>query len=149
MFGHISRLCTLVLVCSLSPISAQAENRVLVEIDRAQIMRLDEAAGSIIIGNPAIADAAVQDVRTLVLTGKSVGSTNIIVLDVDGKEVLNRIVEVMPAANAAMTMYKGPTRQSYACSPVCEPTLKAGDEKSFFESVLASSEAKAAQSAPK
>lgn len=145
MFRNFPKICLVAFVCSLFTLAAQAESRVLVEIDRAQILRLDQPAGSIIIGNPAIADAAVQDVRTLVLTGKSVGSTNLIILDADGKEVLNQIIDVLSPASAAMTMYKGPTRQSYSCAPVCEPTVKAGDGKEYFESLLAATQARNAQ----
>ena len=145
MFSVFFRLFALALACGLSAFAALADGQILVETDRAQILRLEQPAGSIIIGNPGIADATVQDVRTLVLTGKSVGSTNIIILDGEGNEMLNRVVEVTAPSNAAVTMYKGPVRQSYSCSPICEPTLKVGDNKDYFEGVLASTTAKNAQ----
>ena len=145
MFSIFLRVCALALTSCLPAFAALADGQILVETDRAQILRLDQPAGSIIIGNPGIADATVQDVRTLVLTGKSVGSTNIIILDGEGNEMLNRVVEVTTPSNGAMTVYKGPVRESFSCSPVCEPTLKVGDNKDYFENLLAATTSKNAQ----
>ena len=41
-----------------------------VEMNQAKIVRLSKSADTIIVGNPAIADASVQDASTIVLTGK-------------------------------------------------------------------------------
>lgn len=112
---------------------ASVAGTVLVEVDRAQLLRLDEPAGAIIIGNPMIADAAIHDRNMLVITGKSFGSTNLIVLDHDGRQILSRTLEVRVAARSVVTMHKGAARQSYSCSPVCEPTLLSGDSKGYFD----------------
>lgn len=120
---------------ALADDAAAGPSRVLVEVDRAQIMRLDEPAAAIIIGNPLIADAAVHDQNMIVLTGKSFGSTNMIILDHDGNEVASRTLEVRERRDAVVTMHKGTGRMSYSCSPNCEPTLLAGDSTEYFNSV--------------
>jgi hypothetical protein len=71
----------------------------------------------------------------LVITGKSYGSTNLIVLDGAGKEILSKTLEVRVGAESVVTMHKGAARQSYSCSPVCEPTLLSGDSKEYFDAV--------------
>lgn len=113
--------------------AAMAANRVLVEVDRAQLLRLDQPASAIIIGNPLIADAAVHDNKMLVITGKSFGSTNLIVLDSEGNEILTKTLEVRVGSDSVVTMHKGALRQSYSCSPLCEPTLLSGDSKEYFD----------------
>ena len=115
--------------------SMAASKRVIVEVDRAQIMRLDDAATSIIVGNPLIADAAVHDQNMIIITGKSFGTTNMIVLDYKGNEVMSRTLEVREREDAVVTMHKGTGRMSYSCSPNCEPTLLAGDSPDYFNSV--------------
>lgn len=115
---------------------AQADQRLLVEVDKAQILRLPAPASSIIIGNPMIADASVQDTQMLIITGKSYGTTNLIVLDANGMEVANRTLEVRFSSPSTLTMYKGPSRQSMSCSPNCEPTLLSGDQGDYFTQVL-------------
>lgn len=130
----------LLCIFAAAPVPAAAEeapadvaNRVLVEVDRAQILRLDEPAAAIIIGNPLIADAAVHDRDMLVITGKSFGSTNLIVLDHAGRRIVTKTLEVRVGSDALVTMHRGPSRQSYSCSPVCEPTLLSGDSKTYFD----------------
>jgi len=126
----------LALACLLFVASvAKASETILVEVDRAQLLRLDEPAGSVIIGNPVIADAAIQDQRMLIITGKSFGSTNLIVLDGEGNEILSKTLEVRVGSNSVVTMHRGAARYSYSCSPVCEPTLQSGDNKEYFDAV--------------
>lgn len=124
----------------LAPGAASAEDgmdskRVVVEVDRAQIMRLEDDAAAIIVGNPLIADAAVHDQDMIIITGKSFGSTNMIVLDHKGNEVMTRTLEVRERNDAVVTMHKGTGRMSYSCSPNCEPTLLAGDSTDYFNAV--------------
>ena len=59
-------------------------NSVIVIVDQAKIFRVSRPAATIIIGNPAIVDATVEDDQTLVLTGRAFGVTNLIVLDSKG-----------------------------------------------------------------
>ena len=60
---------------------------VLVTVDQAKVFRVSRPAGTIIIGNPAIVDATIQDDQTLILTGRSFGVTNLIVLDANGNQL--------------------------------------------------------------
>ncbi|MDP2620622.1 MAG: pilus assembly protein N-terminal domain-containing protein [Hyphomicrobiales bacterium] len=110
-----------------------ADEQMLLEVDRALLLRLDQPASAVIIGNPMIADAAIQDQRMLVITGKSFGSTNLIVLDRNGEEIISRILEVKLGAQSVVTMHRGPQRNTYTCSPACEPTLRSGDSKDYFD----------------
>jgi len=128
-------LCLTLAALALSSGVSVASEQMLVEVDRAQLLRLDKPAATVIIGNPMIADAAVQDQQTLVITGKSFGSTNLIVLDEDGQELLSRILEVRLGAKSVVTMHRGAAQNSYSCAPVCEPTLRSGDSVDYFEAV--------------
>src|ERR1700720_3514817 len=63
---------------------AGAAETLTVVLDQAQIMQLPDRVGTIIIGNPLIADVALQAGGNVVVTGKGYGSTNLIVLDPAG-----------------------------------------------------------------
>lgn len=115
--------------------SALAEERVRVEVDKALILRLDEPAATIVIGNPMIADASVQGEKMLVVTGRSFGTTNLIALDRKGNEIMTRTLDVQYSSKALVTVHKGPARQSLTCAPVCETTLNVGDSTAYFEGV--------------
>ncbi|MBL4756583.1 MAG: pilus assembly protein N-terminal domain-containing protein [Rhizobiales bacterium] len=113
----------------------QAAETMLVLVDQAQILRLSEPAASIIIGNPMIADATVQDNKMLVITGISYGTTNMIILNEDGREIFSRQLEVRLSSYSQVTVQRGGDRFSYACAPKCEPILAIGDQTEQFEAV--------------
>jgi len=67
-----------------APASAQ-ERPLEVRIHQATRVNLSAAAGSVIVANPGIADVAVTDARTLFITGKDYGVTEIIAVDALGR----------------------------------------------------------------
>ena len=113
-----------------SPALAQSVD---LTIDFAKIMTLDRPAETIVIGNPGIADATVEDDRTIVLTGKTAGATNLIVLDSEGKEVVNVVVRVSSDIRQLTTVFYGSQRQTYSCAPTCEQVISVGDNPERFE----------------
>ncbi|MDD9909087.1 MAG: pilus assembly protein N-terminal domain-containing protein [Ahrensia sp.] len=103
-----------------------------VVVDRAKVVRIAKPADTVIIGNPAIVDATVQDARTLVLTGRSFGVTNLIVLDINGDPIVDETVVVTGHETNTVRIYRRSVRETLACSPVCEPTLTIGDDSNTF-----------------
>ncbi len=113
--------------------AAAMEDTIDVKIDFAKIIKLERAAGTIVIGNPGIADASVQDDQTLILTGKSAGSTNMIVLDSEGAEVANTTIRVSSNVKRLTTVFYGSKRQTLSCAPTCEQVVSVGDAPELFE----------------
>jgi Flp pilus assembly secretin CpaC len=122
---------------STAAIAVAAEGPIDVTIDFAKVLKLDAPAQTIIIGNPGIADASVDDEKTLVLTGKTAGTTNLIVLDKDGKEILNTTLRVASDIRQLTTIFYGQDRQTFSCAPVCERVVSVGDEKQHFDDASA------------
>jgi Flp pilus assembly secretin CpaC len=120
------------LAAALVPGVAQAQDLV-VKYDQATIVRLSRPATEIIIGNPTIADVAIQSGTSMVITGKSFGVTNIIALDAQGQVIRDQRVLVRLDDERMVQVHKGTQRQSFACSPNCAPTLTVGDEDAFFK----------------
>lgn len=129
----------------LAPMAAQAESApVSVKVNMARILRINAPAATVIIGNPGIADAAIQDPQTLVLTGKSYGKTNLIVLDSQGNPIADTMIEVVQEQAGLVTVYLGDKRTSLACEPVCQPIIMLGDDSAFTGETISSSSAVAA-----
>lgn len=105
-------------------------------MDQARVMRLPPLVSTLVIGNPLIADATVQRGGIMVLTGKSVGSTNLIALDARGEPLMTLQVRVRVQNDAVVQVYRGAERETYSCSPTCERTIAVGDSKAFFETAL-------------
>lgn len=92
-------------------------------------MKLPRAADTVVIGNSAIADAAVQDASTIVLTGKGFGVTNIVALDSQGSPILDEQVTVVRQAVSSVRIYRRSQVQTMSCTPYCESATKTEAEK--------------------
>ena len=112
--------------------SAEGEDVLKIIVDRAKVVRIARTADTIIVGNPAIVDATIQDARTIVLTGRSFGVTNLIVLDADGNAIVDETIVVQSHEHKTVRIYRRAIRQTLACSPICEPTLTIGDDSVIF-----------------
>jgi hypothetical protein len=121
---------------------AASANDLIVKYDQSQLLRLPRPAAEIIIGNPTIADVSVQGGNLLVVTGKSFGITNIISLDADRNIIQDQRVLVQRDEVRVVNLQKGGKRESYNCSPQCNPTITIGDDPAYFASVSANTERK-------
>ena len=113
-----------------------AAETVTVVLDQAQLMQLPDRVGTIIIGNPLIADVSLQAGGTMVVTGKGYGATNIIALDRNGATLMTTTVQVVGARDAVV-VYRGVDRESYSCTPKCERRITLGDAPPYFDATLA------------
>ncbi|MDB5541889.1 MAG: pilus assembly protein CpaC [Devosia sp.] len=114
---------------------------VSVKVNMARILRINAPASTVIIGNPGIADVTIQDPQTLVLTGKSYGQTNLIVLDNEGNPIADTMIEVVQEQAGLVTVYLGDKRTSLACEPVCQPIIMLGDDTGYTGTTIGSSQA--------
>ncbi|TIQ35156.1 MAG: hypothetical protein E5X48_15520 [Mesorhizobium sp.] len=110
-------------------VPARAGAGIEVTMNQAKIVKLSRAADTIVIGNPAIADAAVQDASTVVLTGKGFGVTNLVVLDSDGSPIIDEQVTVVRQAASSVRIYRRAEVQTMSCTPYCESSYKSEAEK--------------------
>jgi hypothetical protein len=112
-----------------------ALDRLEVTVDHAQIAKLPTGTTTVVVGNPLVADASIQQSGVMVVTGRSYGRTNILVLDAQGKTLSDIGVDVTPSDQGIVTVYRGAGRETYACAPLCETTLRVGDRPEYFDSV--------------
>src|ERR1700730_2459473 len=119
----------------------------MVRYDQSQLLRLPRPATEVIIGNPSIADVAIQGGNLLVVTGKSFGVTNIIALDAQRNVVQDQRVVVDHDDLRTLSLYKGTKRESYTCTPDCSPTITVGDGMEDFDAIAKSAQQKSSSSA--
>jgi Pilus formation protein N terminal region len=155
VFGRRRRLFrvwawTVIFAATLGASPTQADT-LTVSVDQAQVLKLPERIATIVIGNPLIADAALQSGGVLVITGKSYGSTNLLVLDRNGRVVMDKTVQVLGVSGGELVVvYRGIERESYSCTPDCERRITLGDSPTYFNATLAETGARSgqAQAAP-
>lgn len=131
--GALKR-ATLAIGVLFAPNLAAAED-LIVQYDQARLLRLPEPAANIIIGNPSIADVTLQSTELLVITGKTFGVTNIIILDKSNKIILSQRLMVKSDDQKVVSLQRGISTTTFACVPKCEPVLKVGDEPNHFSEV--------------
>ena len=74
-------------------------------------------------------------VGVLVLTGKSFGVTNFIALDASGGMLGESMVSVTAPSDSTVMVQRGLERQTYSCTPVCQPSVALGDSSGYFNEV--------------
>ena len=140
--ARAAALATIVFAAAaFGTVSARAED-LIVKYDQSQLLRLPRPATEIIIGNPAIADVAVQAGNLLVVTGKTFGITNIIALDAERNVIQDQRVLVRRDEVKVVNLMRGTERQSYNCTPQCNPSITVGDEQKYFDTISKASRAK-------
>ncbi len=108
---------------------APAEAGIEVTMNQAKIVKLARPADTIVVGNPAIADASVQDASTVVLTGKGFGVTNLVILDADGAPIIDEQITVVRQNASSVRIYRRAEVQTMSCTPYCESSYKSDAER--------------------
>ncbi len=94
-----------------------------VEIDQAQRVQLRGPAGSVIVGNPAIADVTVVDSNTLYITGKGYGVTEVVAVDQIGRTVFqSQVIVTDGAGSGRVRVWRAGQATEMACAASCSPT---------------------------
>lgn len=106
-----------------------------VTLDLATLMHVPKETSTLVIGNPTIADASVQRNGLIVVTGKSYGTTNLLMLDKDGQTLRELMVSVKAPSSANLVVQRGVDRETYSCHPRCQQTLTLGDSQKYFSEV--------------
>ena len=135
----------------LAPLPAHAAALSLA-MDQVRTLTFPAPVATVYVGNPSIADINMIDARHAFVIGKGFGSTNIVALDHDGKQVSNTAVAVLsdPGGASTLVLNRGAQRVTYSCSASrCEMTPEPGDSNDVFSQVngQASSHANTARQA--
>jgi Flp pilus assembly secretin CpaC len=107
---------------------AAADNGIEVVLNQAKIVKLTKDASTIVVGNPEIVDATVQDARTIVLTGKGFGVTNLVILDPSGAPVVDQSVFVSRNDEKTLRVFRRSKMQTLSCTPMCEGAYRSAAE---------------------
>lgn len=96
-----------------------------VEIDQARRIQLRAPAGSVIVGNPQIADVTVVDANTLYITGKGYGVTEVVAVDAIGRTVFqSQVVVTSGDGGGRVRVWRGAQATEMACASSCSPSVR-------------------------
>ena len=130
-------LASLAFALALLPMAAFAEpsdEAISVSVDQAKLFKLPNRVATIVVGNPLIADVALQNGGIIVVTGKGYGATNFIAMDKSGEVLVDRTIQVEGPSDQLVTVYRGVDRETYSCTPTCQRRVTLGDGDAYFKS---------------
>ena len=133
------RIRSLAIGILLWPAAALAEpstDPIAVNVDQAKLVKLPTHVATIVVGNPLIADVALQTGGVLVVTGKGYGATNFIAMSRSGEVLVDRVIQVEGPTDQLVTIYRGVERESYSCMPICQRRVTLGDGEAYFKSAM-------------
>jgi Pilus formation protein N terminal region len=84
---------------------ARAQESIELSPGIVKLLRFDRPVGTVAVGNPAVADTFAPNDRAILLTGKTIGSTNLIVLDDGGRDLFSAAVIVSRSEFGRVTVH--------------------------------------------
>ena len=111
--------------------SALATEALEVSLGYSEVIGPVADMSTVIVGDNRVADATLGGGGTIILTGRSLGATNLIVLDQKGRELMASPLQVVPldrTPRKSIRIVKGITdAQEYDCGPGrgCDPVTVA------------------------
>jgi len=134
-FASIS-LASATLLCPAAALAEVSDDTIAVNVDQARLVKLPARVATIVVGNPLIADVALQAGGVIVVTGKGYGATNFIAMDRSGEVLVDRLIQVEGPTDQLITVYRGIDRNTYSCMPICQRRVTLGDGDNFFKSAM-------------
>lgn len=92
----LKRLSLAILVLSVSVPSAFAAETLEVSVGYSQVIGPVQDMATVVVGNNGVAEVTLGGGGTLILTGKNLGTTNLIVMNAEGRELLASPLRVVP-----------------------------------------------------
>ena len=133
IFG-LAVLSGLATTAVLTPASAE---EITVAADQSQVISLDRTPGTVVVGNPTIADVTMQG-NLLFVHGRVFGKTNIIVLDENGSQLGDYAINVLTDDSYNVVVFKAGVgesiiKESYTCKTDCESVFHIGDSLDYYK----------------
>ena len=120
--------CAIVALAS----TAHAGGEVQVALDQSRSIVLPASASGVVIGNPTVAGVSVQNDRLLFVTGRSYGSTNLIVVGRNGRPVYETRITVIPDETNVVMVTRGVATARLDCNPLCRRRPDISDDSTAF-----------------
>lgn len=107
----------------------------IVKYDQSTLLRMPRPVADIIVGNPLFVEVTVHSNDMLIVTGKTFGVTNVIALDANRNIIQDQRIIVVRDDSKLVSLSRAGKRETYNCTPNCNPTFVVGDDATYFEGV--------------
>ncbi|MBX2856081.1 MAG: pilus assembly protein N-terminal domain-containing protein [Rhodobacteraceae bacterium] len=105
-------------------------------LDHLRVVQLPTGVEAMLVGAPEVADVNLVSATTAAFSARSVGVTNAVFLDAEGRQVAHYQVVVREPELRRVVLRRGPDKaEHYQCAPRCERTLAQSDTTEAFDSL--------------
>ncbi|WP_413786006.1 pilus assembly protein N-terminal domain-containing protein [Agrobacterium sp. rho-13.3] len=120
--AFMTRIAVTLTVLAATPATVMSadSDMLRVSMNHARVLKLDRPVSKVIIGNSKVADATVADAKTIVLTGRSFGTTNLVLLDAEGNAIVDERILVSIDEGNTVRVFRQTARTVLSCTPNCE-----------------------------
>jgi Pilus formation protein N terminal region len=143
--SNLPRIAALACLSLFSGLNAAAAGEpITVFTDHSRALNVGRPPGTIIVGNPSIADVTISGTQVM-LHARSYGTTSVIILDEAGAQLADYEVTVQSGGNDNVYVFRaGNSLLTYLCAPDCERTLHIGDDDKPFKIIAGQQKARTA-----
>lgn len=113
-------IAAMAILLPMAGVATSDDDMLRVSMNHARVLRLDRPVSKVIVGNAKVADATVSDAHTIVLTGRSYGTTNLVLLDADGNAIVDERILVSIDEGNTVRVFRQTERTVLSCTPNCE-----------------------------
>lgn len=112
-----------------------------VEASKTKPLRLKHKAAAIVVGNPNFADVAVHNENLIFITGKTYGTTNLLIFDDAGRQIYSGDIVVTANTSSFVTINRGGDNVTLDCAGNCRSIISVGDRHEHFMAMVQQNEA--------
>ena len=116
-------------------VGAASADQITVEANKSKAMRLKHNAAAIVVGNPNFADVAVHNPNLIFITGKTYGTTNLLIFDEEGRQIYSGDIVVTTSTSSLLSVNRAGNSNTYDCADKCRAVLAIGDEHTQFQQI--------------
>ena len=115
--GDMRAASILILLTGLAVASAARASTLRVAINHSVRLPVTGPASSVVLGSPSVVDVSVVDSRTVFVSGKTPGSTDVTVIDPLGRTVFRG--DIVVGEGATVRVFRGSALTSVGCAQLC------------------------------
>jgi len=116
----------------LATATVAAAQDINISLDQAFPVRLMAPAEGVAVGNPSIAGVSVQNDHLIFVTGRSYGSTNLVIVGGGGRVLYSGRITVSPDETGVVMVTRGVETARLECTPQCRPRPDIGEPAPVF-----------------
>lgn len=132
VLGSLAAIAGAVLVSN-----AVAADPVTMSTNEVRVMTFNRPVKTVFVANPLVADITIIDSTRVFLQGKTLGTTQVIALDEQGRETFNDQITVLNAPGSLVTLQRGKAQTTLSCiDERCQTSPVVGDAPEPFNGTM-------------